>query len=181
MKRTCYTIFIMTIILITASAAGAYQYPGNISTLGNMVGDSGTLYTGGLSGMFTATGVGYEANYNNSFVGGGNTIFSSGDLPTGAWSSAFNWNSAMFTSVQGTSSIDHIQVYQLNETWTLGGSAGPINFDAGTYLIGFGDGIGDSDYDDLIIAAKAVPIPGAVWLFAAGVIGIIGVRKKTGK
>ncbi len=138
------------------------------------MGDSGTLYSGELSGMFVASGVGYEAAYNNSFTAGGTTIFSSGQLPNGAWSSAFNWNSAGFSSAQGAGSPDHYQVYQLNESLTIGA----LSFDAGDYIIGYGDGIGDGDYDDLIIAAKAVPIPGAIWLFAAGVIGIAGVRKK---
>ncbi len=180
MRKIILALFLTAAICIASSPAGAYQYPGNISTLGNMVGGSGSLYTGGLSGMFQATGVGYEANYNNAFTAGGSAIFSSGQIPNGGWSGAFNWGGAMFTSVQGVDSIDHIQVYRLNETWTVQG-ANPISFEAGTYIIGFGDGIGDSDYDDLIIAAKSVPIPGGVWLFAAGVLGITGIRKKYGK
>ncbi len=180
MRRTILALFLTSIIYIVGSPVEAYQYPGNISTLGNMVGDAGTLYTGDLSGMFQATGVGYEAGYTNAFTAGGSTIFTSGNIPNGGWSSAFNWGSAMFTSVQGVDSISHIQVYRLNETWTVQGT-NPISFEAGTYIIGFGDGIGDSDYDDLIIAAKSVPIPGGIWLFAAGVLGIAGVRKKLRK
>ncbi len=167
-------------ICLGGSPAEAYQYPGNISSLGGIVGDAGTLYTGDLTGMFQVTGVGYESHYTNAFTAGGDAIFQSGQTPNGGWSGAFNWNSAMFTSAQGVDSIDHIQVYRLDETWTVEG-ANPLSFEAGVYIIGFGDGIGDSDYDDLIIAAKSVPIPGGIWLFAAGVVGIAGVRKKLGK
>lgn len=179
MRKALIALVLAAMICIAGSPAEAYQYPGNISNLGNMVGSAGTLYTGELSGMFQATGVGYEAAYYNKFWGGTFTIFESGDTPDGVWSSAFNWNTALFTSNNGTNSIDHIQVYRLNETWTVQG-ANPISFEAGTYIIGYGDGTGDSDYDDLIIAARSVPIPGGIWLFAAGVLGIAGIRKKLG-
>ncbi len=34
----------------------------------------------------------------------------------------------------------------------------------------------DHDHNDVV--AKAVPIPGAVWLLGSGLIGLLGIRRK---
>ena len=58
-------------------------------------------------------------------------------------------------------------------------------FDTGYnyYVVGFGDGAGNvnfEDFDDLVVAvrADAVPIPGAVWLLGSGLLGLVGIRRR---
>ncbi len=54
----------------------------------------------------------------------------------------------------------------------------------GTVIVGFNDnglGLGDADYDDIIVALKpvsAVPIPAAALLFAPVLLGFIGLRRR---
>jgi hypothetical protein len=43
------------------------------------------------------------------------------------------------------------------------------------YMIAMED-FNDNDFNDMVV--KATPIPGAVWLFASGLAGIVGLRKK---
>ncbi|MFW6352173.1 MAG: hypothetical protein ACOC2E_07275 [Bacteroidota bacterium] len=60
-----------------------------------------------------------------------------------------------------------------------GGMLNSQSFDTSWIFIGFNDGwSGDSDYNDLLLAAKAVPLPGAVWLLASGLMAFIGFGRK---
>jgi hypothetical protein len=45
-------------------------------------------------------------------------------------------------------------------------------------ILMFGDGFGDSDFDDMIVRVSAVPIPAAVWLFATAICGFFGMRMR---
>lgn len=56
--------------------------------------------------------------------------------------------------------------------------ANQIVLEKGTILVGFGDGLGDNDYDDLILALKPVPVPAALFLFAPALLGFLGLRRK---
>ncbi|MCP4310957.1 MAG: hypothetical protein GY790_06815 [Bacteroidetes bacterium] len=172
-------VFTLIISVMLTAEVCAYTYPTSlISNLGNFVGSSGSLYTGALSGTFSVAGVGYEASYFNTFTGGGSVIFNSSMTPDGTWSTHFDWSTAGFSSDQGAGKADHYQVYKLTETWSPAGTG--LSFDQGTFIIGYGDGLGDGDYDDLIIAANPVPVPAAVWLFGSGLLGLIGYsRRKT--
>ena len=38
----------------------------------------------------------------------------------------------------------------------------------------------EPDYNDMVVTAQT-PIPGAVWLFASGLVGLVGYRKKVKK
>ncbi len=53
--------------------------------------------------------------------------------------------------------------------WTGTMEAGTYAFDFGTYNIG--------NVDITFSATTAVPIPGAVWLLASGLLGLIGIRR----
>ena len=72
---------------------------------------------------------------------------------------------------------DRFQVFQLSQAVTLN----EIFFREGSLIIGFGDGLGDSDYDDLIIGVSAVPVPAAAFLFAPALLGFMGLRRKAKK
>lgn len=174
-KVVAKLIFTFLISFFLTVKVYAYQYPYNISNIGDFVGSSGTLYTGTLSGIFTATGVGYEADFFNTFTAGGNVIFNSSMTPDGVWSAPFDWSTASFSSNTGAGAADHYMVYQLTETWS---PVAGLSFDKGVFIIGYGDGTNDGDFDDLIIAASPVPVPAAVWLFTSGLLGLIGYSRR---
>ncbi|MFC1560699.1 VPLPA-CTERM sorting domain-containing protein [Pseudomonadota bacterium] len=48
------------------------------------------------------------------------------------------------------------------------------------YLM-FGDGFGDSDFDDMVVKVEvsAVPLPAAFWLFGTALIGFVGMSRST--
>jgi hypothetical protein len=63
-------------------------------------------------------------------------------------------------------------------TWLItGGEA------AGNYVIAWEDlpRGGDRDFNDIVLEVRVVPIPAALWLFASGLLGLIGfARRKMG-
>lgn len=134
------------------------------------------------------TALAYEAGYENAFIESGTTLFTNrvGTSPTafGTWKYIDPTKSKFTIDTTGTPSdrtfdwtASHIQVYQLNKDWTY--AALGQTFEAGTYIFGLDDGGAgpDDNHDDFIMAAS-VPIPGAVWLLGAGVIGLAGLRRK---
>jgi len=40
---------------------------------------------------------------------------------------------------------------------------------------------GGVSFDDLVFHYQPIPIPGALWLFSSGLLGLIGIRKKMGR
>lgn len=176
MKNQLLKLVSALVLLFALTTQGfAYQYPYNISNLGDFVGSSGSLYSDSLSGLFSATGVGYEAGYFNTFTGGGEVIFDSSMTPDGVWSDLFDWSTAGFSSNIGAGAADHYLVYVLNQSWSPDGI---LSFAAGTFIIGYGDGTDDGDFDDLIIAASPVPVPAALWLFGSGLLGMVAYRRR---
>lgn len=60
-----------------------------------------------------------------------------------------------------------------------GGMLNSQSFNTSWIFIGFNDGwSGDNDYNDLVLATKAVPLPGAVWLLASGLMVFFGFGRK---
>ena len=47
------------------------------------------------------------------------------------------------------------------------------------YLM-FGDGFGDSDFDDMVVKAEIspIPVPAAVWLFGTAIVGLVGFSRR---
>ncbi len=52
-----------------------------------------------------------------------------------------------------------------------------------SYILGWEDlkSNGDNDYNDMVVGAKVVPIPGAVWLFGSGIAGLLGLSRRKAK
>lgn len=47
---------------------------------------------------------------------------------------------------------------------------------ATSMILLFGDGLGDADWDDMMVRVSAVPVPAAVWLFGSVLAGVFGLR-----
>ena len=77
----------------------------------------------------------------------------------------------------------YFRVFELSAATTLS-YLNDLTLSVGTIIIGFNDnglGLGDADYDDIIVALKpisAVPIPAAAFLFAPALLGFMGLRRK---
>lgn len=140
-----------------------------------------TQFDSELSGFFQLSGLGYESDLIDEFAVGDDILFSNQDGLSGGWSSVFNiddavlrvnWDTNLEYSVQPTSSLN--KAYQLNADWTY--SPTGTTFQNGDYILGLGDGYGDSDYDDLVVGLKAaaapVPEPETVVLLGLGLLGI---------
>ncbi len=174
------------IMLLASSMASAYTYKIDITNLTDFIGGHGQLVNQEFSGEYLVTGVGYESDKTNLFWSGSRSLFASGMIPDGEWCCTVNWDNegAGFwtkndSKWEGPS--DNFQVFQLTSVWHPYGD--DLTFHPGTFILGLGDGGGDGDYDDLIVAMKsaAVPIPAAVILFASGLVGLFGVSRKVNK
>ncbi|UTF49410.1 hypothetical protein NLA06_12675 [Desulfomicrobium sp. ZS1] len=71
--------------------------------------------------------------------------------------------------------LEPVHIYQLNTAVMIN----EVSLSAGMFLFGFEDPGGDDlDYDDLVFAARAVPLPGAAILFGSGLLGLVGLRRR---
>lgn len=187
--------FLVALCLLLASslqsfASTSYSSVDNLFSSGPFVSTETTsTIISSLSGFYDLTYIGYEAGYSNILISNGNTIFSNKDITTIATatstgtksSTSYDISTLLFKTYASTStyslssSSSNVLIYQLkNDVSILG-----FLYTTGTYLIGFNDAASDSDFDDMIIAAKAsaVPAPAAVWLLGSGMLGLLGYRR----
>ena len=104
----------------------------------------------------------------NAFFNSGNTPFIWALNPSGApmWTSRTSDN---------TDEIDHMV------TWSIVDNDEKSDNPIGRYVIAWEDlkGGGDRDFNDLVVEVHItqVPLPGAIWFFSSGLIGIAGFKR----
>lgn len=95
------------------------------------------------------------------------------------------WNIAL-DSLLGVINSDGFKIFRVTENTTLTYLAGNASLSllVGDIIVGFNDnhiGNSDGDYDDIIIAMRATPVPapGSFALLGLGLIGLVFLRRKT--
>lgn len=201
MKRLLTSaILVMALVFGGVSLVGAYT----IDNLGFLF-DSGDTITapGALktevtevmsspftSGSYEATYLGFEAGHQDYLVDdakifGNQSESSAGDKANVNVASTFFYD---YTDNDPAAKVIYLTgMTNLKMFSLLGSDLNSFTDDKGWfeatsnyYVVGFGDGAGDGDFDDLVVAVKAnpVPIPGAVWLLGSGLLGLVGIRRK---
>ena len=100
------------------------------------------------------------------------------------WLPVFNWSSDPSGNID---LLDHMVAFRMDntDTYILGWEDLPPwavtpNQFADPFGPHYANG-SDWDFNDLILevnGASPVPIPGAIWLFSAGILGLIGIKKR---
>lgn len=172
------TLIALLLSFTSASAANfnidnLFQNPGFIAVSNSVAGP--------LTGMYNLTFVGAEAGYDNAMIKfGGETIFRNSSATAGDTYANVDISLAKFqngptaTTYDANVWSDHVQIHQLIQDVMVNS----IAFSAGTYLLGFNDLATDCDFDDMIVAANPVPVPAAAWMLGAGLLGVMGLRRK---
>jgi len=157
----------------------------------------GVILTGAAN--LTYTYIGKEAGSTNAFLAGPSFFLTEsymGNLATDSGSTIETSQSAGFLDFSfvglGTCCVDPGSItngFGSTED-LLGAGYFPVNDSLAfavsvlspksLYLM-FGDGYGDSDFDDMVVRVdvSAVPVPAAFWLFGTALIGFIGMSRRT--
>jgi hypothetical protein len=153
-----------------------------------------------LTGDYEFTYLGYEAAHTNKLMlDGGTTIYTNDSSGVDGSTTTVTFQDAFFRddsdSIPINARLDgtaNLKIYEVSgKNLDLYTGEDWFEDDYMYYVIGFGDGYGDNDYDDLVVAVKGdligpnnssnVPIPGAVWLLGSGILGLAGIRLRSKK
>ena len=149
----------------------AYRY--DLATDGNPL--------AGLTGFHEVAYLGYEAGNTNTLHTYG-VVFTNNTSPVLS-TERVDFDTAVFNdTIDGPVGValtgtdySYLDIYRVAGTflkeWT-----GSDWFEDGKsyYVVGYEDGHPDDDFDDLVIAFEAVPIPPSALLLGSGIIGLIG-------
>ena len=148
-------------------------------------------YTGGVSGSFYVTQLGYESDDTNKLkTSAGSTLFTNTNAATNFAAGTVtyaNLTNAYFKDTSreyfNTFSLGsgNVKIYELDSAWTLSNG---LTLGVGTLILGLNDNFGcsgnDKDFDDMIVAVSRTaptPVPAAVWLLGSGMLGLMGFKR----
>jgi len=120
---------------------------------------------------FVDTGVDFAANLFGFFL----DSTPSGEANTGVWFSDTSLNSDGF---------DHMAAYQGTGDLVDLPDVAPGVWTPAEYILAWEDmdaGMTDASFDDFVVmieSVQPVPVPGAVWLFASGLMAIVGFARR---
>ena len=202
-------LFLATLLLSQSIAVSASSLPlTGIGTVETFLNDA-TYFNGytertelDFTGKWDVTAIGYEAGNTNEvqFKTDGNVKFTTANTNNFGKYKELNFDgaakNAFFTdatngpvdvaldpfdiNTNGTSGTNHFRVFELlADSNLLSYLNHSIVLSAGTIIVGFGDGLGDADFDDMVLALKPVPVPAALFLFAPALLGFLGLRRKS--
>lgn len=200
MKKTFSIIALFALLLCSTMPASANPIDSTDleQTLINALGVNGfEEFDGTLEGCFKITFLGSDAAHENVYFtddennpllnnvddNPGETVLVNGientnfkDLTDGV--PTLNINDGDPVGLGG------VVIYQLLANWDVffASTNSNVLIPEGCFVIGFGDGDGNLDFNDMVLAACEaecpVPAPGAIILLASGICGLIGLRKK---
>ena len=201
-------LFLATLLLSQSMVVSASSLPlTGIATVETFLNDAAYFngYTEltelDFTGKWDVTAIGFEAGNTNQvqFKTDGNVKFSTDNTSNFGKYKKLNFNAAaknaFFTDttngpidvaldpfdidVNGTNGLNYFRVFELTaDSNLLDYLNNQIILTAGTIIVGFGDGLGDGDFDDLVLALKPVPVPAALFLLAPALLGFLGLRRK---
>lgn len=194
MKKSLIFILSLTLLAGLAFNAQATYWPYDIPDLASYLSSASySTYGEAIKGDYIVTALAYEAGWTIEYRDGNDaTVFTNKTLadygiPTlveGVEDSYFkitaggNSLSPLGTEFDIVNPASYLKVYQLDSSWSPPDLA--LTLSAGTIILGLDDGGAgpDCDYDDHILSFRPVPVPGAIWLFGAGLFGLVGFRRK---
>lgn len=147
-----------------------------------------------LKGSFDFVYLGKDADHTNVLLktSPGQTIFNTDSTTAGTWARGLDittlklddldvngWLFWPNNQYEITSWSKAVHIYQLQKDVSVMG----VSLTAGMFIFGFNDDYKSwfcdrPDFDDMVFAAKAVPIPGAALLLGSALLGMVGIRKK---